>query len=55
MGPLFGRALLIKRLTFGTVNEPLENKGTILDSGEGTRRDRQIIAEYIEFRELRLA
>src|SRR5260370_28787110 len=50
-----GRALLIKRLTFGAVNEPLENQGTIPDSTQSARRDRQIIAEDVKFRQLRLA
>src|SRR2546421_352923 len=33
-GPLGGRPLLIKRLTFRAVNEALEDNRTILDSGE---------------------
>ncbi len=53
-GPLGGRALLIKRLAFGAVHESLENDRTIPDSGESARRDRQVVANQVEFRELRL-
>ena len=49
---LRGRALLIERLTFGAVNEALENHRTIPDSGQSARRDRQIIADEVEFRDL---
>src|SRR5438105_5703673 len=48
------RALLIKRLAFGSVDESFENDGAILNSGESAGRDRQIVADDIEFRELGL-
>jgi len=48
---LAGRALLIKRLTFGAVNEPLENERTIANPGKSTRRDGQVVANDVEFRE----
>jgi hypothetical protein len=41
-------------LAFGTVDEALENQRTIPDSSESARGDRQIVADEIEFRELRL-
>ena len=50
--PLGGRALLIKRLAFGAVDETLENDRTIPDSGERARRDRQVVAHEVELREL---
>ncbi len=53
-GRLGGCALLIERLAFGAVDEALENQRTIPDSGESARRDRQVVAHEIEFRELRL-
>src|SRR6266404_1067005 len=53
-GPLFGCAFLIKRLGFGAVDEALENNRTIPDSSKSARRNRQIVAYEIEFRELRL-
>ena len=53
-GPLGGRALLIKRLALGAVDEAFENERTILDSGQSAGRDRQIVAHEVEFRELRL-
>ncbi len=52
--PLGGRALLIKGLAFGAVDEALEHHRTIPDSGQSARRDRQIIADDVELRELRL-
>ena len=53
-GALRWRALLIKRLAFGAVDESLEDERTIADSGERARRDRQVVADEIEFRELGL-
>ena len=52
--PLSGRTLLIKRLTLGAVDETLQNNRTILDSGERARRNGQIVAHKIEFRDSRL-
>ena len=52
---LGGRALLIKRLAFGAINESLENDRAILDPGESARRDGQVVADEIEFRELCLS
>ena len=52
--PFGGRALLIKRLTLGPVYVTFENQRTIPYSTESARRDRQIVADKIEFRELRL-
>jgi hypothetical protein len=51
---LGGLPFLIERLAFGTVDEAFENERTILDASESARRDRQIVAHEIEFRELRL-
>lgn len=45
-------ALLIERLTFGAIDVSLEDKRTIPDSGERARRDRQIVANQVQFREL---
>src|SRR5271166_1752038 len=47
-------ALLIERLTFSAVDVSLEDKRTIPDSGERARRHRQIVANQVQFRELRL-
>src|SRR5438477_6571256 len=49
--PLFGCAFPIKCLCFGAVDETLENQRTISDSSESARRNRQIVAYKIEFRE----
>ena len=54
VGPLRGRALLIKRLALGAVHEALEHDRTILDSGQSARRDRQVVAHEVEFRDFRL-
>ncbi len=50
-GPLGGRALLIKRLALGAIDEALENDRTIPDSGQRARRDGQVVADKIEFRD----
>ena len=42
-GPLSGRALLIKSLALGAIHEALEHDRAILNSGQSSRRDRQII------------
>ena len=34
----------------GAVHEPFENDGTVPDSGERARRNRQVVAHQIEFR-----
>jgi hypothetical protein len=53
-GSLAGSAFLIVGLALGAIYEALENQRTIPDSNENTRRNRQIVAYEIEFRELRL-
>ena len=53
-GALRRRALLIEGLTFGAVDEALEHHGTVADSGQRARRDRQVVANQIELGELRL-
>src|ERR1700722_10983354 len=47
-------ALLIEGLTFGAVDISLEDKRTVADSDQRARRDRQVVADQIQFRELRL-
>ena len=47
-------SLLIERLAFGAVDVSLEDKGTVADSGERARCDRQVVANQIELRELGL-
>ena len=42
---------MIKRLSFGAVDKTLENDRTILNSGNRTRSDGQIVAYEIEFRD----
>lgn len=44
---LGGCSLLIKRLTVGAVNVPLEDEWAVAYSGEGTRRDQQIVADDV--------
>ena len=51
-GVLRWRALLIERLTFGAIDVSLEDKRTVPDSCERARRDRQIVANQVQFREL---
>jgi len=51
-GALRWCALLIERLTFGAIDVSLEDKRTIPDSGQRARRDRQIVANQVQFREL---
>ena len=51
-GALRWCALLIERLTFGAIDVSLEDKRTVPDSGERARRDRQIEANQVQFREL---
>ena len=53
-GELGRRALLIKGPRLCAPYETLENHRTILDAGEGTRRNRQIVAYEIEFGDLYL-
>ena len=38
----------------GAVDETLEHERTIPDSGQSARRDRQVVANEVEFRELGL-
>ena len=53
-GALRRCSLLIERLAFGAVDVSLEDKGTVADSGERARCDRQVVANQIELRELGL-
>jgi len=55
LGSIVRRALLIERLAVGAVDEPLEHDGPIANTEQGTRRDREVIADEIELRDLRLA
>ena len=48
--PLGRRALLIKGLALGPVDETLENDRTIPNSGERARRNRQVVAYQVELR-----
>jgi hypothetical protein len=43
---------LIESLTFGAIDVSLEDKRTVPDSGERARRDRQVVADHVKFREL---
>src|SRR5262249_24610007 len=52
--PFAGSALLIERFALGAIHEALENDRAVLDSAQRPRRNRQIVANQIEFRELRL-
>src|SRR5688500_6496208 len=52
--PVGGCSLLIKRLAFGPVHEPLENYRTIPNSRQGARRNRKVVTYQIEFGELSL-
>ena len=52
-----GQAMKIRggQVVFGrTIDEALENHGAIADPSQSPRRDRQIVANEIEFRELSL-
>ena len=49
------RALLVERLALGAVDEALQHKRAIADSGERSGRYRQVVAHDIELRELHLA
>jgi hypothetical protein len=51
-GALRWCALLIERLTFGAIDVSLEDKRTFPDSGERARRNRQVVADHVKFREL---
>jgi hypothetical protein len=45
---LRGRALLIKSLSLGSVDEPLEDNRTILDAAHAAGRHREVVADKIE-------
>jgi hypothetical protein len=47
--PHVRRTLLVKRLPFSAVDEPLQNNWTIPDSGHRAWRNLQVIAHEIEF------
>ena len=51
-GTLRWCALLIEGLTFGAIDVSLKDKRTVPDSGERARRDRQIVTDQVDFREL---
>jgi len=48
-------AFLIERLTFGAIDVALEDKRTVPDTKERARRDRQVVAHQVKFRELGLS
>ena len=50
-----GRTLLIERLPFRAMNEPLEDDWTILNSIESTGSDAEIIANQFDLRKLGLS
>ena len=52
-GPVLGRALLIERLALGAVDEALEHDGPVADAGDRAVRDRQVVADDVELRQLR--
>lgn len=45
---------MIKRLSFGAVHEAFENYGAVAYPGQGTGRDREVIANEIELRDSNL-
>src|SRR5438067_507250 len=53
-GALLRRALLVKRWSFSPVHESFEDNWTIANSSQRARRNRQIVANQIEFRDARL-
>ena len=48
-----GGALLIQGFAFGSVDEALEDDGAILNAGEGSGGYGEVVADEVEFRELR--
>ena len=51
---MLGRALLVKGLGFGAVDESLKNYRPVSDARKRPRRNRQIVTNEIKFRELGL-
>src|SRR5215471_4603398 len=52
--PFRGRALLVEGFAFGAVHETFEDDGTVLNAGQRAGRDGQIVANQVEFGDLRL-
>ena len=53
-GPLARRPFLIKGFPFRAMNEPFKNDRPIANACQRTRRHRQVVANQVEFRKLRL-
>ena len=49
--PLGRCTFLIKGLALGAVHESLEHDRAVLDSGEGARRDREVVMDEVKFRD----
>jgi len=52
--PVLWRALLIKRLRLGAVDETLENNWPVANSSERTRRDGEIVLNKFKLGDFRL-
>ena len=52
--PLLGRALLVERLALGAVDEALQHDRPIADAAQRAGRHREVVADEVELRELRL-
>src|SRR5437879_13759202 len=53
-GALLRRTLLVKGRSLSAVHETLENDGTVPDSCNRARRNRQVVTNKIDLRDLRL-
>ena len=53
-GSFLRRALLIKRLPLGAIDEALEHDRSIPNTAERALRDREVVADEFDLRELRL-
>jgi exodeoxyribonuclease-3 len=51
LGALRRRALLIERFTLGAIDVSFKDNGTVADSGERARRNRQVVADEVKFQE----
>ncbi len=49
IGVVGGGALLIKRLTLGSIDEALQHDGTVANPIQRARCDRQVVAHQVEF------
>ncbi len=49
-----GSALLVEGFGFGSVDEALEDDGAVADAVQRAGRDREIVADEVELRELGL-